>query len=274
MSAARQGLVLSLSFAATMSFAATIEPLAVSLPAHSSGLEANDDKLLQGSLYFQIHSKGMRDLMKLLRLLTLVSFTMSVAPTVWGQGNTQRGTVLGGLTGAAIGAIVGDHNDETAAGAIIGGAVGMLAGSALGNSADQEILQQQAYQQQRYHAISRAVTARDVVSMVHNRVSDDVIISSINNSGMDRELDVSDIIQLHQQGVSDAVIRTMQRAHVAGEPGSTPVARVHPVVVERYHHVVPARVYAYPPPYYRHHGHHCGPRRHSGVGWHMSFGGY
>ena len=215
----------------------------------------------------------MRDPMKLVPVLTLAFLTMTAATAVWAQANTQRGAVLGGLTGAAIGAVIGDHNDETAVGTIIGGAMGMLAGSALGNSADQEIHRQRAFQQHRYQSRSRGVSSPDVVAMVHNNVSDDVIISSINNSGLNRELDVSDIIHLHQQGVSDVVIRAMQRAHLAGDSPNFPATRVRPLVVEHYEHVIPTRVYAYPPHFYRHHGYHWGPRR-GGIGWHVSFGGH
>jgi uncharacterized protein YcfJ len=55
------------------------------------------------------------------------------------QYNQQRGAVVGGLTGAAAGAIIGENSDEPGVGAAIGGIVGALAGKVLGNVQDQHI---------------------------------------------------------------------------------------------------------------------------------------
>ena len=51
--------------------------------------------------------------------------------------HTRHGALLGGLSGAGIGAAIGNANDETAAGALIGGAVGALTGGAIGNGIDE-----------------------------------------------------------------------------------------------------------------------------------------
>ena len=92
----------------------------------------------------------------LVPLLVIAALPLSSASA---QYRTQRGSVLGGLAGAAAGVAIGEHNDKPVAGALIGGAVGMVAGAALGNSQDRRAAEQRAYQyqqqqqqQQRRHA--------------------------------------------------------------------------------------------------------------------------
>ena len=50
---------------------------------------------------------------------------------------TSQGGVVGAVTGAAAGAIIGNQSDRPLEGAAIGGVIGALAGSALGNANDQ-----------------------------------------------------------------------------------------------------------------------------------------
>lgn len=52
--------------------------------------------------------------------------------------NTQRGAVIGGLGGAALGGIVGHQSGRGLEGAAIGGAAGAGAGALMGNAQDQE----------------------------------------------------------------------------------------------------------------------------------------
>ena len=51
---------------------------------------------------------------------------------------TQQGALLGGGTGAGIGAIIGHQKGKTAEGALIGGAAGALAGGLIGDAAAQK----------------------------------------------------------------------------------------------------------------------------------------
>jgi len=51
---------------------------------------------------------------------------------------TQHGALLGGGTGAGIGAIIGHQSGKTAEGALIGGAAGALAGGLIGDAAAQK----------------------------------------------------------------------------------------------------------------------------------------
>lgn len=197
--------------------------------------------------------------------------------------NTQRGATLGGIAGAIAGGIIGENNDEAGAGALIGGAIGALAGGAVGNARDKELqqweaqrqyqAQQQIYaqQQQQYAVRQGAVSNADVIAMARSGLSDSIIVNQIMERGVQRRPEVSDIIQLHQNGVSEGVISSMQRASV-GAPVAAPAPMVAqpPVIVERHVEVVPTYVvpaprYYYPAPYHRH-------RHHRGSGFGFSLG--
>ena len=155
------------------------------------------------------------------------------------QSNTQQGARLGGIAGAIIGGIAGHQNDETLGGVAIGGAVGALAGGLAGKSQDRMQFEQQQYQQQAQQVyqerVGRAVSLEDAVMLTRSGVSPNLIINQINDHGVTHRLVVSDIIQLHQNGVSEAVITTMQSARLASQPNS-PVIVSHaptPVIVQR-----------------------------------------
>ncbi len=196
---------------------------------------------------------------------------LCLASLASGQGNTQRGAVLGGLTGAAAGALIGNHNHEAGAGAAIGGAIGVVAGSVLGRAEDQRAQEAYAYQQrQQAYFSQRALSPADAVQLTQNQISDPVIISAIRNHGVQRPLEIADIVYLSQNGVSDQVIQAMQAAGsgpYAG-PGPAVVTRPVPVAVPTY--VGPPVVYGYPQPSFvlrvgggYGHGHgHGGCRRH------------
>ncbi len=174
---------------------------------------------------------------------------LCLANLVQGQGNTQRGAVLGGLTGAAAGAIIGNQNREAGAGAAIGGALGLVAGSILGRTEDQRVQDAYAFQQQQNaYLAQRALSPADVVQLTLSRVSDPVIIGAIRNHGVQRPLEVADIVYLSQNGVSDQVIQAMQAIGSSSfsAAGQMVVTRPVPVAVPRY--VGPPVVYGYPPP--------------------------
>ena len=198
----------------------------------------------------------------------LLAVLLAVPATGWTQYHTQRGAVVGGLTGAAAGAVIGDNSDKAGAGALIGGALGLLAGGALGNTVDQEDAYARAWQYQQYQQysqqynqqysqqVARAVSIADVVTMSHQQIGDGVIISTINTQGIQRPLEVPDIIQMHQQGVSDVVITAMQRAPVAGVGPVVTARPASPVIVREYY--AAPRAYYHRPTGYHYHG--CGPR--------------
>lgn len=203
------------------------------------------------------------------------------------QSRARDGATAGGVAGAIIGGIIGHQNDETPEGALIGGAVGALAGGLIGKSQDAELERQRYYQQQAYYqqqqqlyAQQQAVTnsgvgVHDVVSMTRSGLSESLIISQLQAKGVQRRLEVSEIIALHQQGVSDTVISAMQQAPLATQlAGSAqtsgplpqlvapqPVIRqssviVHEPVIYARPPVYMEHVYYPYPSFYHHHHHH------------------
>lgn len=53
------------------------------------------------------------------------------------QTPTQRGAVIGGASGAALGAIIGNQSGKRDQGALIGGAAGALTGALIGDAVDE-----------------------------------------------------------------------------------------------------------------------------------------
>ena len=141
-------------------------------------------------------------------LLATNLMMFSLAGSADAQGNTKRGATVGGLAGAVAGAAIGDHNGEAGACAAIGGIIGAFAGGLLGNAEDQK----QAYEMQNFYQQNQnrwsqyrksAVSCEDVVAMKNSGLSDQVIINQIQQRGVQRQLQVPEIIALHRQGVSD-----------------------------------------------------------------------
>ena len=211
-----------------------------------------------------------------------VTLCLGLLPSVFvsaasAQQRTTQGAAVGGAAGAIIGGIIGHQNDEVPEGALIGGAVGAIAGGLIGrnqdNMARERYAQQQAYNQRVYvqqqAIVPPGVTVGDVVSMSRSGLSESLIVSHINSKGVQRRLEVSEIITLHQQGVSDYVISAMQSAplasqvavpyttqHVVTQP-STVIVREQPVI---YHSPVVTETYYRPAPTYRTHTHYYAPR--------------
>lgn len=211
--------------------------------------------------------------------------TVGISPTAHAQNNTQRGATFGGITGAIAGAIIGENNNEAGAGAAIGGAIGAVAGGLLGNANDKDnaLRQRQYYQSQQQYAApvyaaqpysappSGAVSYNDVIAMSRSGVGEGVILNQIQTRGVQRQPVVSDIISLHQQGVSENVIAAMQQAPTGSQLANRPIHVPGPTIVETpvivqpriqtygvpvhggYHHRGP--VYRARPNYYMHYGH-------------------
>jgi uncharacterized protein YcfJ len=186
--------------------------------------------------------------------------------------NTRNGALLGGVTGAVIGGVVGHQRDDTAEGALIGGAVGAIAGGVLGNQRDHAQRQNSYYAQPVYTSqptyvqhtyvqpthvrptyvehrtyvpvqpkvvTRRPVSASEVVNMTQSGVSDSVIVSHIQANGVASRPDVNEVIWMNQQGVSDYVITALQQNGqvVRTAPSNTTVYRSYPsevVVREEY----------------------------------------
>lgn len=213
------------------------------------------------------------------RLTLALAIVALASNTGVAQSRTQNGATVGGVTGAVIGGIIGHQNDEVPEGALIGGAVGAIAGGLLGRAQDNDLARQRYHQhqiyqqqQQRIYAQQQAVvdsgiSMTDVINMSRSGVSESLILSQMQSRGVQRRLEVNEIIALHQQGVSDTIIGAMQAAPLASqrsvavqpsvivEQHSDVIVRERPVIYrspviveERYH----------PYPVYRHH--YYGPR--------------
>lgn len=185
-------------------------------------------------------------------------------PLLWGCRSpfyADRGAAVGGVTGAGVGAAIAEVADgEPLAGAAIGSLLGAVTGGAIGSEMDAR------------HSMTMArVPApplQEVVNMTSAGLSDDVIIAQVNTHGPTRPLSSSELIGLKQQGVSDAVIRAMQRGSAVPSVIQQPcVVAPPPVIVSP--PVVPVHRLGIPihgrPPIRR--------ARHHGPRWGVSFGG-
>jgi len=131
------------------------------------------------------------------------------------QNNTQKGAVVGGAGGAALGAVIGKQTGHTGEGAVVGALAGGALGGLIGNSEDeaqkkhetearQAAYARAAYQQQ------RAITNSQVVYMAQHGVSDQIICHEIRTQGGRFDTRPEAIVQLQQSGVSNTVIEMMQ----------------------------------------------------------------
>ena len=179
----------------------------------------------------------------------------------------DRGAGVGALGGAGVGAIVGNAVGDTAAGALIGAGVGALGGAAVGSAIDDVQAQNRAEiaAQLGRQVPPGAATIDEVVALSRSGVDPRLIQNYVRTSGMARPLSASDVIFLHNNGVSTDVIQIMQNppAPVAPVPM---VAQGPPVIVEEHYYP------SYPGPYcHPHFGYHHGHRRHrSGISWGVS----
>ncbi len=185
--------------------------------------------------------------------LLLLALAVSLTTPSYGQSpyeNRNLGMTMGALMGGLGGAAIGDHNNRVWTGAAIGTAVGALTGAAVGDSVDTNIARERAYRQQAYEQqrLRQSVTVHGVISMAQSGLSEDVIITHIQTTGLAHRLQPNDLVLLSQSGVSDRVIRAMQTAPLAASPApaSAPVTRDR-VIVEQHHYVRP---YHYPRYYY------------------------
>jgi hypothetical protein len=180
--------------------------------------------------------------------------------------HADRGTAIGGLGGAGLGALIGDASGHSAEGALIGGAIGAVTGAVVGDSMDQESARRNAEIQARTgRQVSGAVTTADVVAMTQSGLSEEIIATHIRTNGVAGRPQAGDLITLKNQGVSDRVVNAMQTAPLAGAPAvAAPVAYPQPVYAAPPAIIVEDPYYC-PPVYYApRHWHHRPPPR---VGW-------
>jgi outer membrane lipoprotein SlyB len=127
------------------------------------------------------------------------------------QNNTGSGAIIGGAVGAITGAAIGgpQHGGE---GALIGAGAGAVGGGLIGYSMDQE--QQARLRQQSPETYAKVdqgqpLSLADVKALAKAGVSDDVIISQIQNTHTVYHLSAAEIIDLRDSNVSDKVVNFM-----------------------------------------------------------------
>lgn len=159
---------------------------------------------------------------------------------------TDQGALFGGLTGAGLGAVVGEATHHPLAGAAIGAVAGTVTGAAVGNGLDQIEARNRAQIAARLGRPinAGAVKRDDVITMVRAGVPEDVIINHIRYNGMAAPLQAGDLIVLQQNGVNPRIVQVMQAT-------PAPVAQgvAQPVMMQPAPVVYPAGYYYGPPPY-------------------------
>lgn len=121
---------------------------------------------------------------------------------------TANGALIGGASGAAIGALA--DRRAPGFGALIGGAAGLIAKGLIGHSMDQQAEARCAPLPAYYPPTPpQPPTVSDIKAMSRSGVSDDVIIGQINNTHAVYNLDADALIDLHNAGVSQKVIAYM-----------------------------------------------------------------
>ena len=178
--------------------------------------------------------------MKMKTKLNILIFAAAVASVVLtgcvdpngNPDNTGTGALEGGAFGAASGAIIGGPRNA-GAGALIGAAAGLIAGGLIGHSMDQAQQEQlRAEAPQTYVRVDQGqpLGLADIKALAKAGVSDDVIISQIKNSHTVFRLSAADIIDLHDGGVSDAVVNYMINTQSSADaaPATTTVVQTAP----------------------------------------------
>jgi len=179
-------------------------------------------------------------------LLICISFAGCRSPYY-----ADRGAGIGALAGAGAGALIGDATGGNAgSGALIGAGLGALTGAVVGSEMDTLAAQNRAAiaAQMGRQVQAGAANVQEVISMSKAGVDPRLIQNYVRTSGVAAPLAASDVIYLHNQGVSTDVIQVMQNP-----PARSPafVAGRRPVIVGEHFYGPPA---CYDPHFGYHHG--------------------
>jgi hypothetical protein len=123
---------------------------------------------------------------------------------------TGSGALIGGASGATIGAIADRRNPG--AGALIGGVAGLITGGLIGHGMDQQARAREVPPPPTYlppPQYQPPPSLSDIESMSRTGMSDDVIINQINSTHAVYHLDTDAILSLKNAGVSQNVIAYM-----------------------------------------------------------------
>jgi uncharacterized protein YcfJ len=154
--------------------------------------------------------------MKPRQLLVAVVLPLCVMLTTGCANKTRTGALVGTGVGTGVGAIIGHQIGKGKEGALIGAAVGAVSGSLIGHQEDVQdeqdtVARNVAHQEEQRVAAERAMSNFDVAEMTAKKVTDVIIINTIQDRGGAFDTSPSGIISLKDAGVSDTVIMAMQR---------------------------------------------------------------
>ncbi len=167
--------------------------------------------------------------------------------------HADRGALLGGLTGAGAGALVGDAVGNTAGGALVGAGLGAIAGGAIGSGMDEVEARNRAQIEQQIGRAMPAggVTVNDTITMTRSGVDPELIVNHIRANGAAQKLSANDLIALQQEGIDKRVIGALQTA-TPPQPNFAQQSGPPGVIVEEHFYGPPPRryyhPYYYPPP--------------------------
>ena len=197
-------------------------------------------------------------------ILVIISLCMSSAIGCTYDNYAQRGAMIGGVTGSALGAAIGDASDAPLAGAAVGALAGTLTGAAIGDGVDQDLALQQSYRMAEQQRLARAVPPAQLIQMSQSGLSDDVIVTQVQSQGVSFSPTANDLISLKAQGVSDAVLNAVQSQ--SRQPMPVPQRPNRPVVVEEHYY------HPWPRPSFRRYApaHYCPPSRRTYMGFSFS----
>lgn len=184
------------------------------------------------------------------RNVSLVHFVLPLSALVFGCNSpyySDRGTLIGGVGGAGVGALIGEASGNPGAGALIGAGVGAVTGNVIGAGMDDVAARNRAEIAARMGqpVPPGAVSINDVIAMTRSGVDEELIVNHIRTSGMAHPLQSGELIALQQQGVSKQVIQAMQMP--SAPTGGPPMMAQGPYYGPPAYAPYPA--YYYPPPY-------------------------
>jgi uncharacterized protein YcfJ len=135
--------------------------------------------------------------------------------------NARSGALLGTALGAGAGAIVGHQSGHRSAGAAIGAGLGALTGGLIGSAIDRSEEEAEDRARETDARVERALheagrnggrlSVLDVIRMSQAGISDDLIMTKMDQTGSYYDLSASEIIDLTRSSVSERVIAYMLR---------------------------------------------------------------
>lgn len=114
-----------------------------------------------------------------------------------------EGAAIGGVLGGVAGGVIGNQSGHSVGGGLIGAAVGAAAGALVGAQIDKPKTAENT-------TAVTALTTKDIVDMVKQKVSDDDIIAKIKSTNTKLVLAVDEVSALQKEGVSERVIEALQ----------------------------------------------------------------